>query len=102
MVSLSGTMTQNDTTRITLRLPAKLHQRVSDSASDCGASLNAHIVRLINTGLEEDVGVRLMSLPEEDWPQEIESMRKLSQQYFDRLLHDIKRMWAMKLKKGAA
>ena len=93
-------MTQDDTIRVTLRMPAELHLEVSDSASVCGQSLNSQLNRLIEIGLREDVMSYLMGVPHELWVQEYEKWREASEERQDGLWEDIKRIWAMRVSRG--
>lgn len=50
--------TQDDYTRITLRLPKDLHQKLADSADASSKSMNAEIIaRLVESYADEERGV---------------------------------------------
>jgi hypothetical protein len=109
MVSLSvkmtprRTMTQDDTVRVTLRLPKDLHAELVDAAEIMECSLNKQIVRWLEAGRDDDLWNRLIGIRSEKWLQVIEDMQKEHEARYTEAKRRIIAVGATKnVKKGAA
>jgi HicB family len=64
----------DDWIRITLRLPPRLHARISKAAAISESSLNSKIIDLLSQGLETDLETHLASLDPRELPKELGRM----------------------------
>jgi hypothetical protein len=96
-------MRQDDSVRITLRLPKDLHQELVYAAEQSEWSLNKQIVSWLRAGRDDDLWFRLMNIRKEKWLQEIEDMQKEHEARYTEARRRLISVFGTKnVKKGAA
>jgi hypothetical protein len=75
----------NDWIRITLRLPPRLHARISKAAELGESSLNSKIIDLLYEGLENDLETLLASLDGWELAKELARIARATGQRFEEL-----------------
>jgi hypothetical protein len=75
----------DDWVRITLRLPPRLHARISKAAATNESSLNNQIIDLLYEGLEVDMETGIASLHPSEWPQALKRLQRANEMRFEAL-----------------